>query len=136
MIDDGRDSNTPAVETVGAASDAASGKSQRKAARKSARRQRKAARKSAHRQRKAARKSDRRRRKAARRAARKEQKRLRRQTPLYRLKNSAFLQRRVAGLMRFVFKWAVAVGRERAGRIAGRVARRVGRLSRENSIGA
>jgi KDO2-lipid IV(A) lauroyltransferase len=46
------------------------------------------------------------------------------------------MQRRVAGLIRFVFRWAEAVGRVRAGRIAGRVARRVGRLSRENSVGA
>ncbi|HMN86643.1 MAG TPA: lipid A biosynthesis lauroyl acyltransferase [Bauldia sp.] len=44
-------------------------------------------------------------------------------------------QRFVAWWMRFVFKWARHVGRERASRIAGRVARRIGPLSRENAIG-
>ena len=44
-------------------------------------------------------------------------------------------QRFVAASMRFLFKWARAVGRVRASRIAGRVARVVGPLARENRVG-
>jgi KDO2-lipid IV(A) lauroyltransferase len=44
-------------------------------------------------------------------------------------------QRFVAWWMRFVFRWARHVGRERASRIAGRVARTIGPLARENHVG-
>lgn len=115
MSDDGRNDEAPAAKTADEVSEAT--------ARKKSRKQRK-------------RRKAQRRRKEARRALRMEQKRLRQQALPYRLKKSAFLQRRVAGLMRFVFAWAQAVGRERAGRIAGRIARRIGRFSRENSVAA
>ncbi len=74
--------------------------------------------------------------KQARRAARQEAKRKRRDTALRRAGTSDFLQRRMAGLMRFLFKWAEAVGRVRASRIAARVARFAGRFARENKLGA
>ena len=44
-------------------------------------------------------------------------------------------QRFVAALMRVLFKWSRHVGRERASRIAGRVARTIAPLARENRIG-
>lgn len=71
--------------------------------------------------------------KAAQRAARKEAKRLSRESPGAL---TVFFQRRTAGLMRFVFAWARHVGRERASRIAGRVARFIAPLARENKVGA
>ncbi|MEQ8695944.1 MAG: lipid A biosynthesis lauroyl acyltransferase [Bauldia litoralis] len=72
----------------------------------------------------------------ARRAARKAAKQKRRDTALRRAGTSDFLQRRMAGLMRFLFNWAQAVGRLRASRIAARVTRVFGRLSKENRLGA
>ena len=52
-----------------------------------------------------------------------------------RIAQSAPSQRFVAGLMRFLFKWSRHVGRERASRIAGRVARFIAPLAGENRIG-
>lgn len=52
-----------------------------------------------------------------------------------RLAQAETTQRLVAAAMRFLFRWARAVGRVRASRIAGRVARRVGPLARENRVG-
>lgn len=71
---------------------------------------------------------------AARRAARKQAKLASRQKP--GLSNSDFMQRRSAGVMRFVFRWAQAVGRERASRIASRIARTFGPLAGEHKVGA
>ncbi len=88
------------------------------------------------RQKRMARQAARRSRKLAKRAARKEAKRLARQTPLRRLLTSAFVQRSIAGLMRFIFAWSRAVGRERASRIAARVARRFGPKTREHRVAA
>lgn len=55
---------------------------------------------------------------------------------LDRLIRSEFTERRVAGSMRFLFSWSQAVGRERAGRIAGRVTRSIAGWARENELGA
>lgn len=74
--------------------------------------------------------------KAAKRAARKAAKLQSRQTPLRRLQDSAFIQRRIAGLLRFVLAWARAVGRERASRVASGVARRLGPRTREHRLAA
>jgi hypothetical protein len=50
------------------------------------------------------------------------------------LGRSEFVERRIAGAMRFVFKWSQAVGRERATRTAAGVSRRLSRFSRENEL--
>ena len=50
------------------------------------------------------------------------------------LGRSEFVERRIAGAMRFVFKWSQAVGRERATRTAAGVSRRLSRFSRENAL--
>lgn len=68
--------------------------------------------------------------KRARRAAKKKW----RESWLGRMGRSAFVERRVAGGMRFVFAWSAAVGRDRASRTAGRVARSLARFSRENRL--
>ena len=68
--------------------------------------------------------------KKARRAA----KRARRESWFGRLGRSEFVERRVAGGMRFVFAWSKAVGRDRASRTAARVARSLARFSRENRL--
>ena len=52
-----------------------------------------------------------------------------------RIAQSEWVQRAVVGVMRFVFKWARYVGRERASRIASRVARWSAPLARENTVG-
>ncbi|WP_421725176.1 lipid A biosynthesis lauroyl acyltransferase [Bauldia sp.] len=83
-----------------------------------------------------AREARKRRRKEARKAARKAEKQRRRQSGFGRITNSDFLKRRVAGLVRFIFKWDRAMGRERASAIAAGVAPTVGRLSRENRVAA
>ena len=70
--------------------------------------------------------------KRARRAARKKW----RESWLGRIGGSEFVERRVAGGMRFVFAWSAAVGRDRATRVAGRVARSLSRMSRENKLAA
>ena len=53
-----------------------------------------------------------------------------------RMERTAWLQRRVAGLLRFVLSWAKAVGRVRAGTISGRIARMIGPLIKENKLAA
>ncbi len=60
----------------------------------------------------------------------------RKQRLLGRLGRSAFVERRLAGGMRFIFRWSEAVGRERATRTAARVARTLSRFSRENALAA
>jgi len=68
--------------------------------------------------------------------ARREAKKARRESWLGKLGRSEFVERRVAGGMRFVFAWSKAVGRDRASRTAGRVSRSLARFSRENQLAA
>jgi KDO2-lipid IV(A) lauroyltransferase len=65
---------------------------------------------------------------------RREAKKARRDSWLGRLGRSEFVERRVAGGMRFVFAWSKAVGRDRASRTAARVARTLSRFSRESRL--
>ncbi len=66
--------------------------------------------------------------------ARRHNKRKRKTSWLDRLVRSEFTERRVAGGMRFLFAWSRAVGRERAGRIAGRFTRIFARRAKENRL--
>jgi KDO2-lipid IV(A) lauroyltransferase len=66
--------------------------------------------------------------------AEKQARRRRRESPLGRFARSEFAQRRVAGMMRFVFAWSRAVGRDRASRTASRVARSFGKRAREHRL--
>jgi KDO2-lipid IV(A) lauroyltransferase len=60
----------------------------------------------------------------------------RRQPFLARMGRSGFVERRLAGSMRLVFRWSEAVGRERATRTAARVTRTLARFSGENALAA
>ncbi|MCB1501587.1 MAG: lipid A biosynthesis lauroyl acyltransferase [Bauldia sp.] len=68
--------------------------------------------------------------------ARRAAKRKRRESLVGRIGRSEFFERRVAGGMRFVFAWSRGVGRDRASRVAGRVARGFAGWSRENELAA
>ncbi len=68
--------------------------------------------------------------------ARREAKKRRRASFLGRISRSEFVERRVAGGMRFVFRWSEAVGRPFASRTAARVTRALSRFSSENALAA
>ena len=68
--------------------------------------------------------------------ARREAKKRRRDSWLGHAGRSDFVQRRLAGGMRFVFAWARGVGRARAARTAARVTRSLSRFSSENALAA
>mgnify|MGYP000385857296 CR=1 FL=1 len=68
--------------------------------------------------------------------ARRAAKRKRRESLFGRIGRSEFFERRVAGGMRFVFTWSRGVGRPRASRAAGRVARAFAGWSSENQLAA
>src|SRR5690606_27658640 len=70
--------------------------------------------------------------KKARRAARQQ----RRTSLLGRIGRSDFVERRLAGGMRFVFAWSRSVGRPAASRTAARVTRTLSRFSSENALAA
>ncbi|MCB1485904.1 MAG: lipid A biosynthesis lauroyl acyltransferase [Bauldia sp.] len=74
--------------------------------------------------------------KEARRAARQEAKRQAKAEQRGKSKSADFLDRRAAGMMRFLFNWAQAVGRVRASNIAAGVTRFAGRFVKENKLGA
>jgi Kdo2-lipid IVA lauroyltransferase/acyltransferase len=63
-------------------------------------------------------------------------KRKQRQSRFGRFLKSDFASRRVAGMMRFVFAWSRAVGRERASRVASRLTRSLARRTREHKLAA
>ncbi|MBN9022733.1 MAG: lipid A biosynthesis lauroyl acyltransferase [Rhizobiales bacterium] len=67
---------------------------------------------------------------------RREAKKRRRESFVGRAGNSEFVQRRLAGAMRFVFTWSRSVGRARATRTAARVTRTLARFSSENALAA
>ncbi len=68
--------------------------------------------------------------------SRREAKKRRRDSLVGRAGNSDFVQRRLAGAMRFVFTWSRSVGRARATRTAARVTRSLSRFSSENALAA